>query len=91
MAPRFQQADPHEYVKVPKRAVSTSFSTNSSQKRKRFSQSKNFTNFSTNMTSGYSTPLFTSQWFNILSIKNVCIMILEDKYKIYISCVCVEW
>jgi|JI10StandDraft_1071094.scaffolds.fasta_scaffold402268_2 hypothetical protein len=64
MTPQLHRADPHEFVKVPKRTLSTafsrsasrSFSRNSSYKQRNFSYSKNFSGLSTKIMTAVSTP-----------------------------------
>lgn len=56
MAPQLRRADPHEFVKIPKRTVSTAFSRNSSYKARSYSLKKNFSNCSTMLLTDFSSP-----------------------------------
>ncbi len=56
MTPQLHRADPHEFVKIPRRTMSTAFSRSSSYKQKSFSQSKNYSGYSTNIMTAFSSP-----------------------------------
>lgn len=54
LTPQLRRADPHEYVKIPKRTLSTAFS--SSSKRKNYSLTKDYNKHSSNFVTAISTP-----------------------------------
>lgn len=55
LTPQLRRADPHQYVKIPKRTLSTAFSRTSSNKRKNFSLTQDYKNNS-NFITALSTP-----------------------------------